>query len=124
MDNNIYCKIEEKEMQEDNKDFHKDFAFNNEYTICNENESNIILCNHLIDESEYNIMNLNNINLICDYYNIKKGKNTKKEKILQILIFENNPENFDIVENRKLLWEYIKVIKSDKLIGNYLLLDI
>ena len=126
MINNIYCKIEEKIDNENIIFNNENIIFNNENIIFN-NENIIFNNENIINEygySEYNESNIKNINTICDYYNIKKSKLSKKEKIIQIIIFENNFNNIDIVENRKLLWEYVKIIKSDKFLKKYILLDI
>ena len=115
MDNNIYYKIEE--FDNDNND--------NDNNYNNDNIKNLIYNEEkLIDNYEYNELPIKNINLICDYYKIKRGKLSKKQKIIEIIFFENNMNNIDIVENRKLLWEYIKIIKTDKFLKNHILLDI
>jgi hypothetical protein len=122
MDNNIYYKIEEFDSNNDdnNEDGNSSDNDNNDDNIKNliYNEEKII------DEYEYNELPIKNINLICDYYKIKRGKLSKKQKIIEIIFFENNMNNIDIVENRKLLWEYVKIIKTDKFLKNYILLDI
>jgi len=122
MDNNIYYKIEEFDSNNDdnNEDGNSSDNHNNDDNIKNliYNEEKII------DDYKYNELPIKNINLICDYYNIKRGKLSKKQKIIEIIFFENNMNNIDIVENRKLLWEYVKIIKTDKFLKNYILLDI
>ena len=117
MDNNIYYKIEEKIEENDNIE-------NDNIENVNETENYLFNDEVIINEYGYCDINIKNINTICDYYNIKKGKLSKKEKIIQIIIFENNFNNIDIVENRKMLWEYVKIIKSDKFLKKYILLDI
>ena len=119
MDNNIYYKIEEYHNNDVNYD-NNDVNYDN-----NNNIKNLIYkYEYLITEYEYTDISIKNINLICDYYKIKKGKLSKKEKIMEIVFFESNIDNIDIVENRKLLWEYVKIIKTDKFLKNYILLDI
>jgi hypothetical protein len=123
MDNNIYYKIEEFDNDNDNNDNNDNNGNNN-----NNNDYNIknLIYNEekIIDEYEYNELPIKNINLICDYYKIKRGKLSKKQKIIEIIFFENNMNNIDIVENRKLLWEYVKIVKTDKFLKNHILLDI
>lgn len=126
MDNNIYCKIEEFD-NDNNKNNHECHDNNDECD--NNNEDNDIknfIYNeeYFIDNYEYNELPIKNINLICDYYKIKRGKLTKKEKIMEIIFFENNINNIDVIENRKLLWEYVKIIKTDKFLKNYIIIDI
>ena len=126
MDNNIYCKIEEFD-NDNNKNNHECHDNNHECHDNNEdnNIKNLIYNEeYFIDNYEYNELPIKNINLICDYYKIKRGKLSKKEKIMEILFFENNINNIDIVENRKLLWEYVKIIKTDKFLKNYIIIDI
>jgi hypothetical protein len=122
MDNNIYYKIEEF-------DYHNDDNYNDDnYNDDNYKDDNyndfIYNEQYFIHDYEYNELPIKNINLICDYYKIKRGKLSKKQKIIEIIFFENNMNNIDIVENRKLLWEYVKIIKTDKFLKNYILLDI
>ena len=121
MDNNIYYKIEEFDNDNHNDDNNYESYDNNE-----DNDIKNLICNqeYLIDNYEYNELPIKNINLICDYYKIKRGKLTKKEKIIEIIFFENNINNIDVIENRKLLWEYIKIIKTDKFLKNYIIIDI
>ena len=121
MDNNIYYKIEEFDSNNDNdEDGNSSDNDNNDDNIKNliYNEEKII------DDYEYNELPIKNINLICDYYKIKRGKLSKKQKIIEIILFENNVNNINIVENRKLLWEYVKIIKTDNFLKNYILSDI
>lgn len=120
MDNNIYYKIEE--FDNDNNDDNNYESYDNK----EDNDIKNLICNqeYLIDNYEYNELPIKNINLICDYYKIKRGKLTKKEKIMEIIFFENNINNIDVIENRKLLWEYIKIIKTDKFLKNYIIIDI
>ena len=123
MDNNIYYKIEE--FDNDNNDNDNNYNNDNYNNYNNDNIKNLIYNEEkLIDNYEYNELPIKNINLICDYYKIKRGKLSKKQKIIEIIFFENNMNNIDIVENRKLLWEYIKIIKTDKFLKNHILLDI
>ena len=123
MDNNIYYKIEE--FDNDNNDNDNNDNDNSDNNDNNDNIKNLIYNEEkLIDNYEYNELPIKNINLICDYYKIKRGKLSKKQKIIEIIFFENNMNNIDIVENRKLLWEYIKIIKTDKFLKNHILLDI
>jgi hypothetical protein len=122
MHNNIYYKIEEFDSNNNDSNYN-----DSNYTDDNvhDNIKNLIYNEEkIIDDYEYNELPIKNINLICDYYKIKKGKLSKKEKIMQIIFFENNIENIDVVENRKLLWEYVKIIKTDIFLKNHILLDV
>lgn len=126
---NIYYKIEEFDNHDNN--IYQYSNTNDNYNDSNDNDNNndniknlIYNEEKIIDDYKYNELPIKNINLICDYYKIKKGKLSKKQKIMEIIFFENNMNNIDIVENRKLLWEYVKIIKTDNFLKNYILLDI
>jgi hypothetical protein len=62
---------------------------------------------------------------ICDYYNILKEvkltKCNKEEIINTIVLFENNPYNYNIVCRRKQLWFYINELKNDKFMKKFVL---
>jgi hypothetical protein len=83
------------------------------------------------DIDQYETMNLNyNTNFtkkqlerIAEYYEISKRKKNKQELIVDIILFELNPENEYIAFKRKQLWEYMKEIKADKYLSKFLILD-
>ena len=63
--------------------------------------------------------------LICDYYGLMKDVRTNKMKkqdvIEQILLFENNMENYEVVVRRKELWYYINELKNDKMMKKFII---
>ena len=63
---------------------------------------------------------------VCEYYgiskNMKSAKANKDEIINNIVLFENNPDNYSIVIKRKLMWYYIEELKSDKFMKKFVLL--
>ncbi len=63
--------------------------------------------------------------LICDYYGLMKDVRTNKMKkqdvIEQILLFENNMENYEMVIRRKELWYYINELKNDKMMKKFVI---
>jgi|Laugresbdmm110sn_2_1035109.scaffolds.fasta_scaffold44418_2 hypothetical protein len=63
--------------------------------------------------------------LICDYYGLMKDVKTNKMKkqdvIEQILLFENNIENYEDVVRRKELWYYINELKNDKMMKKFVI---
>jgi len=69
--------------------------------------------------------NVKQLTVICDYYditkNIRMAKMKKQDIIEQIILFENTPENFEIVMKRKELWYYIGELKNDKIMKKYIL---
>jgi hypothetical protein len=62
---------------------------------------------------------------ICEYYNISKGvklnKMKKQEIIEQIILFENDISNFNVVSKRKQLWYFMDELKSDKFMKKYII---
>lgn len=73
-------------------------------------------------EVNYNIKQLL---LICDYYNIAKAMKTNKynkaDIIRELVFFENDMENYEIVSKRKQCWFYINELKNDKFMKKYVL---
>lgn len=60
---------------------------------------------------------------IAAYYDISKRKKRKDQLVEEIVIFEKDPENIEIVYRRKRLWSCIEEIKSDKYLSKFLILD-
>lgn len=60
---------------------------------------------------------------IAEYYEISKRKKRKNQLIEEIVLFEKNPENIEIVFRRKKLWSYIEEIKNDNYLSKFLILD-
>lgn len=68
--------------------------------------------------------NVKQLMLICEYYNIKDIRTNKLKKqdiIEQIILFESNPENIEIVTKRKELWYYIDELKNDKMMKRFVI---
>jgi len=63
------------------------------------------------------------LDLIADYYEISKRKKKKAELIEEIVIFEKEPTNYDIMQRRKTLWFYIEEINNDSFLSKFLILD-
>ena len=82
-----------------------------------------------IDQYETMVLNYNTnftkkqLERIAEYYEISKRKKNKQELIVDIILFELNPENEYIAFKRKQLWEYMKEIKADKYLSKFLILD-
>ena len=60
---------------------------------------------------------------IADYYEISKRKKRKEQLVEDIVLFEKDPENIEIVFQRKKLWSYVEEIKCDKYLSKFLILD-
>ena len=63
------------------------------------------------------------LEFICDYYGISKRKKKKRDLVEEIVIFEKEPSNFDIVQRRKTMWFYIEEISNDSFLSKFLILD-
>lgn len=59
--------------------------------------------------------------LICDYYEITNKRLKKMDLINLILFFENNPDNYEIVEKRQQFWFYMKELKEDKFMKKFII---
>ncbi len=60
---------------------------------------------------------------MADYYGISKRKKRKADLIQDIVLFEINPINVDIVQRRKTLWFYMDEIINDDFLKKYIVLD-
>ncbi len=60
---------------------------------------------------------------IADYYGIPKRRKKKDILIEEILMFEFEPENVCEVFQRKKLWGYIKELKEDKYLRQFIIFD-
>ena len=70
----------------------------------------------------YEFNNVKQLNLIREYYGFNiKTKLKKPEIIQQIISFENDPLNFEIIMKRKMCWFYISELKNDKFMKQFLL---
>jgi len=74
-------------------------------------------------EEEYNKFTKKELERICDYYEISKRKKRKADLIQDIIIFEQDQINSEIVEKRIELWYCIEQIKNDKYLKKFLILD-
>ncbi len=78
---------------------------------------------YFLMEEEYNQFTKKELERICDYYEISKRKKRKADLIQDIIIFEQDQLNNEIVEKRTELWYCIEQIKNDKYLKKYLILD-
>lgn len=58
---------------------------------------------------------------IADYYKIPKRKKSKETMIEDIVAFEDNLENYEIVFRRKRMWGYIEELKSDEYLSKFVI---
>ena len=63
--------------------------------------------------------------LMCEYYGIakelKKNKSNKDVIIFELVTFENNPLNSEIVLKRNGMWYYMSQLKSDNFMKKYII---
>lgn len=76
-------------------------------------------------EVEYEMNhNKSQLNKIAEYYSINSDKEREKYRIIEdIVSFENNTDNIEIVFQRNKLWSYIQEIKADVYLSKYLIFD-
>lgn len=74
-------------------------------------------------EEEYNEFTKKELERICDYYDISKRKKRKAELIQDIIIFEQDEDNSELVQRRNELWYCIEQIKSDNYLKKFLILE-
>lgn len=77
-----------------------------------------LIAQHMDYYENYNIKMLHHI---ANYYKIPKNRLKKDELIGLIIQFENDPENSELVYNRKRLWHYINELKDDKYFSKFII---
>lgn len=58
---------------------------------------------------------------LCDFYELDKRKKRKDELVGDIVLYELDSYNVDIVNNRKRLWFYMDELKNDKYFKKYII---
>ena len=90
-------------------------------SICSTDE---VLSKELLLELEFNEYNLKELVKFCDYYKISRKKLKKQEIIKELILFETNEENIELVENRRTLWEYFLTLKNDPYFKKFIICDL
>ena len=138
--NNISYKIYENN-KDNNKDNNLDNYYNGHHVNDDKQDNNGIKFDDLINDIKNSICNDHKLALETDYntnYNVKQLKQIityyeiqldkrnlkKKELINEIIIFELDNDNKNIVNKRKQLWFYMKQLKDDKCLNKFILFDI
>ena len=88
--------------------------------ITNDNRFDDYMANEINYSTNYTRKELDRI---ADYYEISKRKKKKDDIIQDIILFEQEGENIEIVYRRKRLWAYIKEIKDDKYLRKFLIFN-
>ena len=84
----------------------------------------MMMNDYVAQELHYNEnFTVKQLNKIAEYYEISKRKKKKCQLIEEIVLFENSPDNHEIVSRRVMLWEYLEEIKKDKYLSKFLILD-
>lgn len=84
----------------------------------------MMMSDYVAQELNYNEnYTLKQLYRIAEYYDISKRKKKKTELIEEIVVFENQPENCEIVNRRATLWSYMEEIKQDKYLSKFLILE-
>jgi len=78
---------------------------------------------YFLMEEEYNQFTKKELERICDYYSINKRKKRKNDLIQDIIIFEQDIHNSELVDKRIELWYCMEQIKSDNYLKKFLILD-
>ena len=65
--------------------------------------------------------NVKQLLLICEYYGLKMNKMKKQDIIEQIILYENNTDNIEMVIKRKELWYYMGELKNDKIMKRFVI---
>jgi len=92
--------------------------------ISDNEDSDVEMDEYIELEGHYTeIYTLKDLQRICDYYNISRRKLRKPETIQEIVIFECDPTNSEIVIKRKLLWFYLSEIQNDNFLKKFVILE-
>jgi hypothetical protein len=89
----------------------------------NNNYADDLTAIYYLLEEEYNEFTKKELERICDYYEISKRKKRKAELIQDIIIFEQDENNSELVQRRNELWYCIEQIKSDNYLKKFLILE-
>ncbi len=82
---------------------------------------NNYFAHHLNYHDNYTVKMLGKI---MDYYGLNKRKLKKDEIIENILLYESEICNIEIIKRRKMLWFYVSELKNDDFFKQYILVDI
>lgn len=106
--------IKEKELSNKNQDdFYKEIEYLDKIQekLSDINQSEIFYLQCKIQE----------LISICKYYNLKVINKNKMDLINNIIQFEEDPSNLDIVARRKKVWKYYWALKNDTFMNDYVL---
>lgn len=104
----------------------EDIADNNEDIMEMMNEFNDVSTSQFYTEPEdFEKYTVNQLLKICEYYDllkcVKMAKYKKAEIILAIFAFEEDIQNYEVVEKRIKVWRYMEELFADKKMRKYIL---
>jgi hypothetical protein len=101
-----------------------DSLLNNDDFFCDYQEDTTLFGpdNLLAMELDYfENYNMKTLQHFASYYKFPKSRIKKELLIHNIVEFENNPENAEIVYNRKKMWDYLNELKNDDYFSKFIL---
>lgn len=122
MNENIYLTFDEKLSDKDDDTTNFDIDISNflldENLVSNDNEDDNFIY-YCFYDTNYNVKQLL---MICDYYGLKQLKKANKIVIIhEVIKFENDINNNEIVIKRKNMWYYMEELKKDKFMKKFVL---
>tara|TARA_B100001758_G_scaffold192853_1_gene170054 strand:+ start:4799 stop:5206 length:408 start_codon:yes stop_codon:yes gene_type:complete len=92
-------------------------------TSCEEYDDNYSEMFFLLEQEYNENYTKKELELIAGYYEISKRKKRKLDLIQEIIIFEQNDLNYDIVEKRKLHWFYLEQLREDPYLKQFIIIN-
>ena len=127
--NNIFYEFNEIQNKDSAKVTYEELLANVNSTVeqlpsDSDTEIGLMMSYYVAQELNYNEnYTLKQLYRIAEYYDISKRKKKKIQLVEEIVMFENQPENCEIVNRRATLWSYIEEIKQDKYLSKFLILE-
>jgi hypothetical protein len=125
LNENDYAIIENEQQEIDIEKLMKEF---NDLPAPTAQTSDVYMENNdsslIVDMTNYEVnFTIKQLQLICDYYDLSKSeRGTKKDELItSIVLFENEPENIDVVIKRKEMWYYMDELKNDPKMKKYVI---
>jgi hypothetical protein len=120
-------KKEKKGNKENKIETSYDFLINkiseevNEKLDKEDNNNLLISDNYYAEELNYTENFIKkDLSRIADYYSISKRKKKKYQLVQDILLFEKDLKNINLVTRRKTLWGYLQELKEDKYLKQFI----
>ena len=89
-----------------------------------DDDQGLTLDDYVASEIDYNEnYTKKQLELIADYYEISKRKKKKADLIEEIVLFEKDLTNEEIVTRRKTMWFYIQEIMNDNYLSKFLIFN-